>query len=738
MRSLTIMKRMLHPVHRTLLLAAFASFVLVACDSSGNTTPPEVIVDDSRPIGSPVSGLLDDGVDVNRLRFTVIEDGVLDGLFLTPGQDSQNALTADEILELPAGDFTITSLPANGEVTVRSGGRVFHYEPTPDYAGEDSFVYVTSTGVDVTALITVTPQPDAPVISREIDTVADQGRLYSVILEATDADGDTALRFSADNLPEWLLLDSSTGVLSGVPEQSDIGVFDGITLMVTDTTGLTDTINDLQFEVIDINDPPSLNTTQVPREFFGMQSIGFDVFPDDIDSDRVTISVEPNIMFEASVDGGRINLQFEDFNQAQSTTLTIVGRDERGAVTREEIEIDLFPRTASGKGTTLVGFKEGLGVHVVILGDGYAQDEMLTFRNHVEDVLENIRSDAGIAGHLGAFNIHMIETVSNESGADDSDDKDKVNTAFDSTYNCGSIPRLVCADVLKLFEASLSEYPDFDQIILLVNDLRFGGSGNSGGRIAITSAFFPEIALHEMGHSLADLADEYVDPLILETSGQPAFEEGRYKNVSTLSDPTRVPWAHWIDPSLPLPQFAGDQGVGVFQGGLYLPTGVYRGTFSSRMRNYDLPFGPVNTEQWILRLYTLTEGIRELTPRSTDLNITAFEEQSFSVEPIFGFDVQQVEWSLNDAPLIKSGEVRETVFGAVPSDTVSDLTAVLTSTDSATTFEGYANDTLSKLVLSLPPGQHQLSLTVSDISDRIRVAPPHAGIFTWTWSISAL
>lgn len=734
MRRQTKVERTQYSVQKFLLLAAFASVLISACDSGVSTAPPDVVIDDSRPIGSPVSGAFGEGAERDILRFSVVEDGVLDGLFLTPGQTT---LTPSEALATSSGGYTITALPTFGEVTVRSEGRVFHYEPDPDYAGEDNFVYATPAGDDVTASITVTPIPDAPVISRDIDTSANQGRLYSIVLEAVDADGDD-LRFSADNLPEWLLLDSRTGVLSGMPQQSDVGLFRGITLTVNDSTGLSDSITDFELEVIDINDPPVLNITQVPREFFGLQSVSFDVFPDDIDGDSVTVSVEPNPLFKSTVDGGRVSLQFEDFNQAQSILLTFVGRDALGAVTREEIEVELYPRSASGKGTTLLGFKEGLGVHIVILGDGYQDDEMRTFRDHVEDVLQNIRSDDGIAGHLGAFNIHMIETVSNQSGADDNDRSDKVDTAFDSAYNCSSIPRLVCADVLKLYEASLSEYPAVDQIILLVNDLRFGGSGNSGGRIAITSAFYPEIALHEMGHSLADLADEYVDPLILETSGQPAFEEGRYKNVSTLSDPALVPWAHWIDPAVALPQFLDDPGVGVFQGGLYRSTGVYRATSDSRMRNYDIPFGPVNTEQWILRLYTLTEGIRELKPRVQVMQSVALEPQEFSVEPIFGFDVQQISWSLNGEPLLASGELLDTTFDNTPAGLNSELTVVLENAVGGVAFEGFTNDTFSKLVLLLPPGEHQLTVTVSDTSDKIRVSPPHVGIFSWTWSITSL
>jgi hypothetical protein len=202
-----------------------------------------------------------------------------------------------------------------------------------------------------------------------------------------------------------------------------------------------------------------------------------------------------------------------------------------------------------------------------------------------------------------------------------------------------------------------------------------------------------------MGHSLADLADEYVDTLILETSGNLPFVEGRYRNVTAIKDPQRVPWNHWIDDVSMLPQQPGMQGVGLFEGGLYRPTGVYRPTFDSRMRSFDAPFGPVNSEQWILRLYTLTEGIRGFAPLVESLELAAGESKTFTVSPFFSDDVQAVEWRLDNRLLPVGDEV-------------------------------------NSIVVTPTVGRHTLTLTVTDISGAIRIPPPHAGIFTWNWELN--
>ena len=735
---------------RKLFLAVGCCLCLSACGSGGSDEDsggldedlPVAIADDSADPDAIVTGRLDINGSVNQLQFEIDEDATLNGFFESLSTEDDAVQSTEPGQGEFFSAFTIRSLPQNGRITLQAEGAAFQYVPTPNFSGSDSFVYADKDGTDVEVVITINPVPDAPVLSLDINSVAGQGRLFSVILAATDADENTVV-FDAVNLPDWLDLDSTTGVLSGIPRQSDVGIAGGITLIARDSTGLTDTIENFELSVVDVNDPPMLNITQIPTIMYGRETVNFRVFPDDIDDDNVTLSLVPNSAFDSTVSDGGIELRIKDISQAESIALTVIARDERGAETREVIPVQLYPRTASGKGVTVSGFREGRGIHVVILGDGYASDQQQAFRDHVDGVLENIRSDEGIAAHLGAFNVHMIETVSQQSGSDDSDENDTVNTAFDSAYNCKAVPRLVCADVLKLFEASLAEYPQVEQIILLVNDQRFGGSGNSGGRVAIASAFFPEIALHEMGHSLADLADEYVDPLILGTVGVPAFEEGRYKNVSTSSDPAVVPWAHFIDPAQPLPQFAAEreEEVGVYQGGLYRSTGVFRGTFDSRMRSFDKPFGPVNTEQWILRLYTLTEGVREISPIEQDLSIVSGQFLGFGVDTIFGPEVQSILWTLNGEPLLSSGELSTFASAGVPAGTFAGDDEQFTTAiglQGGGAINALATDTSTRLALSLPVGRHQLTLTVSDISGRIKVAPPHAGIFTRSWTINAL
>lgn len=659
--------------------------VLVACSEDDEPITPDVNTDPdifdepvmtSEPVFSGNSGVQ---------SFELLEDGLLRGRFYS----------ADSAEENPP---TIRSLPGNGLLTLQPGAQVFVYTPEADFWGEDAFEYVTFGGTTLSVTLSVTPVNDAPVLVPDLPQVAAQGRLFTHQLEASDVDDDV-LQFSSIDLPSWLGLDGSTGLLSGLPTQDDIGVSDEFVLRVSDSGGLRDELTGLRLEVIDVNDAPTLNLARLPSELLARETVTARLFPDDPDGDPVTLDVEPNAFVEGVANNGSVSLTASDVNEVTQVNVVIKATDQRGQVTREIVPLTLYPRTESGRGITLSGVENGQAVHVVVLGDGYAEDQQSLFREHVEDAIENMQSDAGISAHFDALSIHMIATISEDSGSDDNETTDARDTYYDSTYNCGSIQRLICADSLEMLLTAVEEYPDFDQVILLVNDVRYGGSGNSGASYAITSAYYPEIALHEMGHSLANLADEYVDNLLVETTGFPAFVEGNHPNVTAITDPSEVPWAHWIDPDEPLPEKPGESGVGLFEGGLYRASGVYRPTFNSRMRSFEASFGPVNSEIWVLSLYENTNGgIRGYSPTARRVNLNAGESQVFVVSPIFGADVQSVEWTLDGDPI-------------------------------------QAGDDPERVTLSPDVGSHVLSVEVKDISGVIRKPPPHAGIFTWEWQL---
>jgi len=614
------------------------------------------------------------------------EELAIDGEFeLLPGIDG---------LTFPDQIFTVIAPPAHGNVIQTGSAPQFTYAPEQDFFGEDSFVYAIETGATARVIIDVININDPPVIFDDLQRVVEQGSIYAEIVDADDPDRDP-LNFQATNLPAWLELDAATGVLNGTPAQVDVGIFENIAFRVTDPDGLFSEVQGIRIEVIDINDAPTINTDQFPETLDAGESISINLYPDDPDGDLVSVTVEQNDFLTASVTGSTLTIVAGELSDVTTVNLVIVATDLRGRVRREIVPLVLHPISSSGRGRTLRGRSGGEGIHLVVLGDGYRQDQLSQFRSHVEELIEIMQKDPGMETHFAAWNVHMVETASVDSGIDDNVAVDNRDTVFNSGYFCREIQRLICADQLEMYDVAITEYPNFDQIVMLVNDVRYGGSG---GNVAISSIGSLEIALHEMGHSIAGLADEYVDRYQPD-SMLPEYEEGRYANVSRSSDPATVPWSHWILDRGLLDVSDVETGVGIFTGAYYRAEGYYRPTFDSLMRSYEGELGPVNSEQWALSVYSMANPVLDLSPATRSVNLRSREEATFSVLPLFEPSIQSVEWRLDDQLIAHSGGRR------------------------------------SQVKLRLLPGSYELALKVRDVSGLIRKPEPHLGVFTWSWSL---
>jgi hypothetical protein len=78
-----------------------------------------------------------------------------------------------------------------------------------------------------------TPVNSPPTIGGSPATSVGEGANYSFTPSASDPEGDV-LTFSITGKPAWASFDSSTGALTGAPSAADVGVYEGISISVTD------------------------------------------------------------------------------------------------------------------------------------------------------------------------------------------------------------------------------------------------------------------------------------------------------------------------------------------------------------------------------------------------------------------------------------------------------------------------------------------------------------------------
>ncbi|HXV75904.1 MAG TPA: M64 family metallopeptidase, partial [Candidatus Polarisedimenticolaceae bacterium] len=170
-------------------------------------------------------------------------------------------------------------------------------------------------------------------------------------------------------------------------------------------------------------------------------------------------------------------------------------------------------------------------VDLVIMGDGYTAAESALFQAQAANLEDQFLSITPYAEYRNFVNVTHLFTASAESGADHPpfrtqnctgddpsccsdpvmrDDPLRntfVDTAFDARYCAFQIHRLLVIDVSAVLAAA-SAVPEWDQILVLVNDTTYGGSGGFIG-VSSTHPAAVDVSRHEYGHSFTGLADEY-------------------------------------------------------------------------------------------------------------------------------------------------------------------------------------------------------------------------------------
>ena len=271
-------------------------------------------------------------------------------------------------------------------------------------------------------------------------------------------------------------------------------------------------------------------------------------------------------------------------------------------------------------------------INLVVVGDGYAQADMTKYARDADRLVRGFFGQQPFADYASYFNVFRVDVESPESGASHPESGITRRTAFGAFYNCGGIQRTLCVNTSLVNTVLARSLPadSRDLVLVLVNDSQYGGSG---GSVVVTSTApeVIELALHEMGHTLGLLGDEY-------SSSPPACSNGSeppYANIARNIVRSSIKWAPWVDTATSLPTGGSALGVpGAFEGASYCTSGLYRPTFDSKMRSLGRSYDAVNTEQLILRFYNFVQPFDSASP--TDANVTAAcgSSATFGVLPL--------------------------------------------------------------------------------------------------------
>jgi hypothetical protein len=266
--------------------------------------------------------------------------------------------------------------------------------------------------------------------------------------------------------------------------------------------------------------------------------------------------------------------------------------------------------------------------NLVLVAEGYRETELDTFASDAQDFVDGLFATEPFDRHRCAINVWRLDVASDDSGADDPAGNPcggtgaMPDTFFDARFCSGGVPRaLVCNSGLVL-QTVAQHVPQFHSAQVIVNSSKYGGTGGVVGTASTATknskgnpVDWREILIHEMGHSIFGLADEYAylqgcdvpdpghdnfggfEPAQPNVTASPTAQ-GKWDDlINTASLPTwETPDCGKCPPEPDTPGGPADDGtVGTFEGAHHFHCGAYRPQAECKMRKLGVPFCAVCT-----------------------------------------------------------------------------------------------------------------------------------------------
>lgn len=238
----------------------------------------------------------------------------------------------------------------------------------------------------------------------------------------------------------------------------------------------------------------------------------------------------------------------------------------------------------NGEAQTVFENKPG-GVNIIFLGDGFTRKDLQVggyYEQAGRDVIDHLFTVPPFSTYRQQFNAYIVYAEStdefiSEAGA-------QRNTAFSARWDNTSA-HLLSVDPSGCYRYARNavgyDTEKTHLVVLLVNDSRYGGRAID--RVAVVARQNKEeMAVHEIGHTLAGLADEYEDSTFAASYDWSWWLENS-ANVDDRHELDKVKWAHFVGRD-------GYETVGAFEGGNYVRRGVWRPEENSLMRDLSVDY----------------------------------------------------------------------------------------------------------------------------------------------------
>ncbi len=190
---------------------------------------------------------------------------------------------------------------------------------------------------------------------------------------------------------------------------------------------------------------------------------------------------------------------------------------------------------------------------VLILGDGYTAAERGKFERDARRLVDALFALSPFKERRRDINVWGLCPPAAQSGVSRPSQQIYRQSPVGSTYDAFDSERYVLTFENKAFRDVAAAAP-YDVVEILVNSATYGGGGIYGlySTVAADSAWAPYIFVHEFGHHIAGLADEYYTSDVAYLPATDRVEPWE-PNATALLDPANLKWKDLVTPGTPIP-----------------------------------------------------------------------------------------------------------------------------------------------------------------------------------------
>jgi len=213
--------------------------------------------------------------------------------------------------------------------------------------------------------------------------------------------------------------------------------------------------------------------------------------------------------------------------------------------------------TAAGDAGPLIKLHEAgdpaTKLDFLILGDGYTLAERGKFERDARKLVTTLFATSPFKERQGDINVWGLVPPAAESGISRPSQGIYRRSPIGSTYDAFDSERYVLTFENKNFRDIAANAP-YEVTEILVNSATYGGGGIYGlySTVAADNAYAAYVFVHEFGHHIAALADEYYTSDVAYLPAGDRVEPWE-PNVTALLEPATLKWKDLVTPGTALP-----------------------------------------------------------------------------------------------------------------------------------------------------------------------------------------